>query len=146
MDCDMLLVKADALSDVFKKVVEAKALLAQKKAKSATEAAKICGISRSAFYKYKDSVFPFKEFSQGNIVNVSAVLEDRAGVLSLFISAIHEMNANILTINQGMPSGGVAQVTVSYRDETEGRDVSQMLDKLSKIEGVVTIERVLGEV
>lgn len=146
MESDMLLVKADALSDVFKKVVEAKKLIAQKKAKSATEAAKICGISRSAFYKYKDSVFPYKELSQENIVNISAVLEDRAGVLSLFISAIHEMNANILTINQGMPSGGVAQVTVSYHDETKKIDVAQMLDNLSKIEGVVTIEHALAKV
>ena len=146
IDTDMLLVKTEVLPEVFQKVVEAKRLLTCKKVKSATEAAKMCGISRSAFYKYRDSVFSYKERSNGGIVNLSAVLEDKAGVLSLFISVLHEMNANILTINQGMPSGGVAQVTVSYRSKSEKDDISKVLKSLAKIDGVVTIESVLGEV
>ena len=145
MENDMLLVKADVLPEVFAKVVEAKRLIALKKAKSATEAAKMCGISRSAFYKYRDFVFAYKERSHDNVVNLSAVLEDKAGVLSVFISVLHSLKANILTINQGMPSGGVAQVTVSYRDE-KGNDVTAVLKKLLSIDGVITLEQVLGEV
>ena len=146
LENDMLLVKADVLPEVFEKVVEAKRLIAQKKAKSATEAAKMCGISRSAFYKYRDFVFAYKERAQGNVVNLSAVLEDKAGVLSDFISTLHSMKANILTINQGMPSGGVAQVTVSYRSKSDNDDTSKVLKTLSEIDGVITIEQVLGEV
>lgn len=146
MDTDMLLVKTDVLPEIFLKVVEAKRLLACKKAKSATEAAKMCGISRSAFYKYRDAVYAYRNSSDGRVVNISAVLEDRAGVLSIFISVLREMKANILTINQGMPSGGVAQVTVSYRDENQDGDVQEMLEKLGNIDGVITIEQVLGEV
>ena len=56
MDVDMLLVRREVLPEVFQKVVEAKRLLACKKAKSATEAAKMCGISRSAFYKYRELI------------------------------------------------------------------------------------------
>ena len=145
LDSDMLLVKTEVLPEVFEKVVGAKRLLNCKKATSATEAAKMCGISRSAFYKYRDFVFAYKERAQGNVVNLSAVLEDKAGVLSDFISTLHSMKANILTINQGMPSGGVAQVTVSYREE-KGSDVSAVLKKLLSIDGVITLEQVLGEV
>ena len=146
MDAEMLLVKADVLPEIFGKVVLAKHFLNSKKAKSATEAAKMCGISRSAFYKYRDSVFAYKEFANGSIINLSAVLEDKAGVLSLFISVLHEMDANILTINQGMPSGGVAQVTVSYRSRKSDGNISMVLDRLSKIDGVVTLKQVLGGV
>lgn len=146
LDADMLLVKADVLPEVFEKVVMAKQLLNCKKAKSATEASKMCGISRSAFYKYRDSVFSYKEMFNGNIINLSAVLEDKAGVLSLFISVLHEMNANILTINQGMPSGGVAQVTVSYRCEKNDNNIAKVLERLSQIDGIITIEQVLGGV
>ena len=146
MDADMLLVKSEVLPEVFAKVVAAKHLLSCKKAKSATEAAKMCGISRSAFYKYRDAVFAYKEFTNESIVNLSAVLEDKAGVLSLFISVLHEMNANILTINQGMPSSGVAQVTVSYRNKNNDGDISKVLERLSKIDGVITLEQVLGGV
>lgn len=146
MDAEMLLVKSDVLPDVFQKVVLAKHLLTCKKAKSATEAAKMCGISRSAFYKYRDSVFAYKELANDSVINLSAVLEDKAGVLSLFISVLHEMNANILTINQGMPSGGVAQVTVSYRSRKKDGNISKVLERLSKIDGVITLEQVLGGV
>lgn len=142
----MLIVKSDVLPEVFGKVALAKHLLNCKKAKSATEAAKMCGISRSAFYKYRDSVFVYKEMVNGSIVNLSAVLEDKAGVLSLFISVLHEMNANILTINQGMPSAGVAQVTVSYRSDQKDGNISEVLERLSKIDGVITLEQVLGGV
>lgn len=146
MDADMLLVKAEVLPEVFGKVVLAKHLINCKKVKSATEAAKMCGISRSAFYKYRDSVFAYKELTNDSIINLSAVLEDKAGVLSLFISVLHEMDANILTINQGMPSGGVAQVTVSYRSKKNDDNLSKVLERLSKIDGVITLEQVLGGV
>ncbi len=145
MKSELLLVKTDVLPEVFGKVVEAKHLLSCKKAKSASEAAKMCGISRSAFYKYKDSVFSYNELNEGSVVNLSAVLEDRAGVLSQFLSVLYETHANILTVNQGMPSGGVASVTVSYRDESGELEVNDVINHLMRLEGVVSINRVLGE-
>ena len=144
-DTNLLLVKADALPEVFSKVVKAKYLLSSKKAKSASEAARMCGISRSAFYKYKDSVFSFSEQNLGGIVNLAAVLEDKAGMLSEFIMVLRKMGANILTINQGMPSSGVASVTVSYRGGTKN-EVEEILNELTKIEGVISVRQVLGEI
>ena len=144
-DSNLLLVKSDALPEVFLKVVKAKYLLTSKKAKSASEAARLCGISRSAFYKYKDSVFNYEEQSVGSVINLSAVLENMSGVLSEFISALTGKGANILTINQGMPSGGVASVTVSYRSKRSGSEVEEILNELSQINGVISVHQVLGE-
>ena len=144
-DSNLLLVKTDALPEVFSKVVKAKFLLSSKKAKSASEAARMCGISRSAFYKYKDSVFSYSEQNISSVVNLAAVLEDKAGMLLEFILLLKKMGANIITINQGMPSGGVASVTVSYRCGAEN-DVDKILSELSKIEGVVSVRQVLGEI
>lgn len=144
-ETNLLLVKADVLPEVFSKVVEAKYLLLSKKAKSASEAARMCGISRSAFYKYKDSVFRYTEQNLESIVNLSAVLEDKAGMLSEFILTLRKMGANILTINQGMPSSGVASVTVSYRGSTDF-GVDKILNELSEIDGVVSVQQVLGEI
>ena len=73
LDSDMLLVKAEVLPEVFGKVVEAKRLLNCKKVSSATDAAKMCGISRSAFYKYRDAVFAYKEVAKESVINLSAV-------------------------------------------------------------------------
>lgn len=145
MKSNLLLIKADVLPEIFEKVLRAKSLLACKRVKSASEAAKICGISRSAFYKYKDSVFYYSDKGLGRVINLSAVLEDRPGILSTFIAALCEMNVNILTINQGMPSGGVASVTVSYRNEKDGCEVETVLKRLKEIDGVVTLTQVIGE-
>lgn len=144
-ESNLLLVKADVLPEVFSKVVKAKYLLSSKKAKSASEAARMCDISRSAFYKYKDAVYNYNEQNLSGVVNLSAVLEDKAGMLSEFILVLRKMGANILTINQGMPSGGVASVTVSYRGKSE-TDVNEILNKLSQIEGVISVQQVLGEI
>lgn len=142
---DLLLVKTDVLPEVFIKVVEAKRLIASHKAKSASEAARMCGISRSAFYKYRDAVFSYNERVGGKIVNLSAVLEDRSGVLSTFIAVLGEMKVNILTINQGMPSDGVAQVTVSCQDDSN-IVTDEIIRRLSSLDGVVTLHQVLGEI
>ncbi len=139
-DTDLLIVKSNVLPEVFLKVIEAKRMLAAKRVKSASEAARCCGISRSAFYKYRDAVFSYSE-QAGKIVNISAVLEDRSGVLSTFIAVLGEMKINILTINQGMPSDGVAQVTVSCQDEFNIL-TNDVIDRLTKLDGVVNIHQV----
>ena len=50
------IVEAKALPEVFLKVAEAKWLLETGGAATVNEAAKLTGISRSAFYKYRDAI------------------------------------------------------------------------------------------
>ena len=52
----LIVAEADVLPEVFTKVIEVKKLMAQKGEKSFASACKRVGISRSAYYKYKDSV------------------------------------------------------------------------------------------
>ena len=80
-DVNFLLVDAKVLPDVFLKVVDAKMLLAQGKAKSSSQAAQMAGISRSAFYKYKDAIYLYDERMSENITTLYLTLEDRPGVL-----------------------------------------------------------------
>ena len=56
-DRRFLLVDADVLPEVFLKVLQAKELLASGAVTNISTAARQAGISRSAFYKYKDTVF-----------------------------------------------------------------------------------------
>lgn len=55
------LVERTLLPEVFQRVIEANEAIASGKAATASEAAKIAGLSRSAYYKYKDGVRPFFE-------------------------------------------------------------------------------------
>ncbi len=130
-----LLVESCVLPEVFLKVCEAKSLLAKGIVKNASEAAKAVNISRSVFYKYKNSVFVYDKSVSDNISSLYLTLVDKAGVLSSVISALYESGANILTINQNIPVDSVAPVTISVK--TNLNDEDELLKALKQIDGVV---------
>ena len=74
-----LLVDSEVLPDVFLKVLEAKQLLASGTVSNISLAARQAGISRSAFYKYKDYVFDAE--SGRETITVIATLLDKTGAL-----------------------------------------------------------------
>ena len=113
------LVSAEALPEVFIKVAEAKRMLQVGEADTVGEAARLVGISRSAFYKYKDAVQPFQNMRAGHIITFYALLKDIPGVLSNYLSIFAGSGANILTINQTIPTNGCAGVTISADIETD---------------------------
>ena len=94
------IVSADALPEVFVKVAEAKRMLQVGEASTVGQAAAMVGISRSAFYKYKDAVQPFQNMKAGHIITLYALLRDNPGVLSNYLTIFAASGANILTINQ----------------------------------------------
>ena len=140
-----LLVESSALPDVFLKVCEAKSLLAKGDVKNASEAAKAVGISRSAFYKYKDYVYSYEEKLTQRIISISTVLHDEPGILAGFISHLHSLNANILTVNQSIPVDGVASVTISLRLTENSQDIMGLKNILSRLRGVVELKIISGE-
>lgn len=139
-----LLVESSVLPDVFLKVLEAKQLLISGQAHSVNEAAKIADLSRSAYYKYKDSVHPFDEEIGGSILTIHAMLRDEAGILSKLTSLLYKQGANIMTINQNIPVGGLAPVTVSARADGLKIQLSDLLDQIRHLDGVSSIEVISG--
>ena len=109
----LIVAESKILPDVFTKVLEVKKLMAQKGEKSFASACKRIGISRSAYYKYKDSVFSYEELFTRKIVNIYLLLSDSPGVLSCVLVFLHSLNANILTVNQSIPVDGAATVNIS---------------------------------
>ena len=107
------IVEATALPEIFLKVAEAKRMLETGETDKVNEATKAVGISRSAFYKYRDTIAPFQNLMAGRIINFQMMLKNKAGVLSALLSIFASCGANILTINQSIPTGGRAMVTVS---------------------------------
>lgn len=134
------LVAANALPEVYLKVAEAKRMLRTGEAPTAAEAAARVGISRSAFYKYRDAVQPFTDMRSGRIITFYALLKDKPGVLSDVLSIFAASGANILTINQSIPTSGCAAVTVSA--ETSGLRLSleELLASIGARAGVVRVE------
>lgn len=131
-----LLVDSSVLPEVFSKVIEVKKILSKGRIKTVNEAAKLAGISRSAYYKYKDYVFPFYETSRGRVLTLFFVVEDFSGILSSIINRIAQSKANILTINQNIPINGLADVTISIETAGMAQDVEDLIRDIGTIEGV----------
>ena len=130
------LVREDILPEAVHKTVLAKELLAHGGAKTIHEAVDKVELSRSAFYKYKDGIFPLSKMEQGRIVTISMDLEHRSGILSRVLAAIAGVEGNVLTIHQTIPLQGMANVIVSVDTSLMGEQLSKLLPLLNGIEGV----------
>ena len=138
------LVTAEALPEVFLRVAEAKRMLQVGEATTVGEAAKQVGISRSAFYKYKDAVQPFQNMHAGRIITFYALLKDIPGVLSNYLSIFANSGANILTINQTIPTNGCAGVTISVETDDMSQELEELMSRAMAAEGVLKCEIMAG--
>ena len=120
------IVEASALPEVFVKVAEAKRLLSTGEAATVNEATRMTDISRSAFYKYRDSVMPFQNMMNGRIITFQLLLHDQPGMLSEILTIFADRKANIMTINSIVPTNGTAVVTIS----AETMDLTVELEEL----------------
>ena len=136
---NLILIHADILPEVFSKVLEVKELLEKRECRTASEAAAKVGISRSAFYKYKDHVFSLSGGMHG-IITLSLMLLDIRGVLSEILNWLAGAEANILTINQNIPVNGVANITISMQTDQMNCSVEEAVKEISKLDGVQSIE------
>ena len=138
------IVAANALPEVFIKVAEAKRMMQTGEADTVGAATKQVGISRSAFYKYKDAVQPFNDMKAEHIITFYGMLKDAPGVLSRVLSEFAGAGANILTINQSIPTNGCAAVTISAETSDMELTLEAFLEKAASIEGVVRFEILAG--
>ncbi len=138
------IVAASALPEIFIKVAEAKRMMQTGEADTVGEATKLVGISRSAFYKYKDAVQPFNDMKTGHIITFYAMLKDNPGVLSNVLSIFAGSGANILTINQSIPTNGCAAVTISAETSDMEMTLEELIGLASGLEGVIRFEILAG--
>ena len=134
-----LLVDMSILPEIYAKVVEANGYLQSGEATSASQAAKMAGISRSAYYKYKDKIFEYNE--QGDDVTaINAKLIDNAGVLSSVMNELYLAGANILAVNQSIPVNNIADVSITVRLSQTDVSTEDLISKIKNIGGVKSAE------
>ena len=125
------LVDAQVLPEVFLKVVRAKELLASGQARNISAATRAVGLSRSAYYKYKDCIFDSE--------NGRELITVMATALQSLLAGISSAGASIVTINQATPENGTAQVAVTIRTDTMQMtpdELAAMLSRQSTVVGV----------
>ncbi|WP_315067635.1 ACT domain-containing protein [uncultured Clostridium sp.] len=140
MSGDYLVIDKRVLPDVYEKVLYAKKLLKDGKIKEITEAVKIAGISRSVYYKYKDFVFDFAETSEGRKITYNIIFKNEKGLLSIISNYISEKGGDILTINQGIPLNGYANLSITIDLSTVDCDIKTLTNGLLSIKNVEKVE------
>lgn len=130
------LVRQDILPEALVKTMQVKEMLAQGQAKTIHEAVDRIGLSRSAFYKYKDGIFPLSKLERERIVTISMDLEHRSGILSRVLALIASLEGNVLTIHQTIPLQGMANVVISVDTSLMGEQFVTLLDTLRAHDGV----------
>lgn len=141
---DWILVRADVLPEVYHRVLAARADLSAGRIRSVSEAARLHGLSRSAYYKYRDAVTPYVGKSTSATMTVDLLLQDCPGVLSGVLAAFAKAGANILTVNQDSPDSGKAQATVCARTDTMSTPLDLFFEQIRRIPGVqhiISIQR-----
>ncbi len=136
----LMLVDMTILPKVYHGVLKAKEYLSSAEVATVHEAAEKAGISRSAYYKYKDYIFPFYEMKDEQVVTLFFILTDRTGVLSEILTVLAKEQVNILTINQNLPVGGVADLTISIETPHLSAGLQDMLDRLKLVPGVKKVD------
>ncbi len=139
------IIEADMLPEVLLKVVEVNRLLQAGKVKTINEAAKRVGISRSAYYKYRNSIRPFYELTHDRIVTFHILLHDEPGILSSILGLMAQGGANILTINQSIPINEQAAVTISVSTGSMQISVEELMKQAAALDGVVKFEILASE-
>ena len=138
------IVEASALPEIFLKVAEAKRLLSTGEASTVNDATRLTGISRSAFYKYRDAVIPFQHMMSGRVITFQLLLHDEPGALSGLLTIFAEHSANILTINSIVPTNGCAVVTIAAETMGLNLSVEALLGLLRSARGVIKADILAG--
>ncbi|KUO94964.1 ACT domain-containing protein [Ferroacidibacillus organovorans] len=130
------LIRRSNLPEVIQKTTLVTELLTRRRDMSVLEAVRAIGLSRSAYYKYKDTVRPFSEAMSGKIVTIALTLEHKPGVLSTVLNTVAAKHGNILTINQSLPLQGIATVILSVDTHTLDATLDDLLQILREVAGV----------
>lgn len=134
------LVRADILPEAIIKTVEAKKILSNQEASTVYEAVEKVGLSRSAYYKYKDGIFSFNAMMKEKIITISMDLEHRSGLLSKVLSSIAQTGGNVLTINQTIPLQDIANIVMSIDTVYINCEITELLNILKSLEGVRRVQ------
>lgn len=140
MNDQFFIVNGTVLPEIFGKIIEVKTLLATKKVKDITEGVKKVGISRSVFYKYKDNVFLLSEMSKGRKASLTVLVDHKPGALSGVLDFMAANQANILTINQGVPINDAAFVTLTIDISEMPIDIKELIAILLEKEFVLNAD------
>lgn len=131
-----LIIHKSILPEYYEKVLEARHLLEDGKAKDVSQAVKEVGISRSTYYKYKDYILESTDLSGCRNAVLSLMLAHEPGTLSALLKKLSDVGGSILAINQSLPIHGKASVTISLDVSNVHANITDVVNDIGEMPGV----------
>ncbi|GAA0125263.1 MULTISPECIES: ACT domain-containing protein [Clostridium] len=145
MENNYFVVDGEVLPEIFSKVVEVKQLLYKGHVKDITEGVKVVGISRSAYYKYRDKVFLMTEDVKGQKATISILASHEYGALSEILETIVKFKGNVITINQDIPINKAANITITLDILNIEGDIEELIAEMQLLSKVIKINLIAIE-
>ena len=135
------LIREDVLPESVIKTLKVKDALKNNSNLSIYDAVKQFNLSRSAFYKYRETIFPVDEkiLDQREFTLILYV-NDIVGMLAQDLNAISQLQLSVLTIHQSVPIEDKATITLSLNARNSNLSIDEVIESLREINHVTKVD------
>ena len=135
------LIREDVLPESVIKTLKVKDALKNNSNLSIYDAVKQFNLSRSAFYKYRETIFPVDEkiLDQREFTLILYV-NDIVGMLAQVLNAISQLQLSVLTIHQSVPIEDKATITLSLNARNSNLYIDEVIESLREINHVTKVD------
>lgn len=135
------LIREDVLPESVIKTLKVKDALKNNSNLSIYDVVKQFNLSRSAFYKYRETIFPVDEkiLDQREFTLILYV-NDIVGMLAQVLNAISQLQLSVLTIHQSVPIEDKATITLSLNARNSNLSIDEVIESLREINHVTKVD------
>ena len=135
------LIREDVLPESVIKTLKVKDALKNNSNLSIYDAVKQFNLSRSAFYKYRETIFPVDEkiLDQREFTLILYV-NDIVGMLAQVLNAISQLQLSVLTIHQSVPIEDKATITLSLNARNSNLSIDEVIESLREINHITKVD------
>lgn len=135
------LIREDVLPESVVKTLKIKDALKNNPELSIYEAVKLFDLSRSAFYKYRETIFPVDEkMLDHREFTLILYVNDIVGMLAQVLNTVSKLQLSVLTIHQSVPMEEKATITLSLSAKDTTISIDEIIKTLRNIEHVSKVE------
>lgn len=135
------LIREDVLPESVVKTLKIKDALKNNPELSIYEAVKLFNLSRSAFYKYRETIFPVDEkMLNHREFTLILYVNDIVGMLAQVLNKVSKLQLSVLTIHQSVPMEEKATITLSLSAKDTTISIDEIIKALRNIEHVSKVE------
>lgn len=127
------LIREDVLPESVVKTLKIKDALKNNPELSIYEAVKLFDLSRSAFYKYRETIFPVDEkMLDHREFTLILYVNDIVGMLAQVLNTVSKLQLSVLTIHQSVPMEEKATITLSLSAKDTTISIDEIIKALRK--------------